>query len=96
MSNNVALANMLDLLRSKLGTCIDSTIGMGDLPVELPNGSNKSKIIFKNAIHTPEMAFTLILISRLDKAGYLVTFNKGMCTVKHPKAQMIVTIPYTE
>ena len=44
-------------------------IGMGDMHVELPNGSKKTKTVFKNAIHAPDMAFTLISISQLDKAG---------------------------
>ena len=37
------------------------------------------------------MAFTLILISRLDKAGYQVTFKKGMCTIFNLKGQVIAT-----
>ena len=109
-----AMAEQLDLPKSKLGTCINSgasrdycpdrakftnykpvqreittadgrtltAVGVGDLQLELPNGSGKTKTIFKNAIHAPEMAFTLISISRLDKAGYSITFNKGMCTIK--------------
>jgi hypothetical protein len=58
-----------------------NAIGMGDLQLELLNRSGKTVTIFKDAIHTPEMAFTLIFISRLDKAGFLVTFSKGMCTI---------------
>ena len=69
--------------------------GMGDLQLELPNGSNKSKMLFKNAIHTLEMAFTLISISRLNKAGFSATFCKGMCTMKNPSNQAIATIPHT-
>ena len=38
-------------------------IGMGDMHVELPNGSKKTKTIFKNAIHAPEMAFTFVMTS---------------------------------
>ena len=55
-------------------------VGMGDLEVDLPNGSKTTKMMFKNAVHAPEMAFTLISMSRLDKAGYQVAFKKGMCT----------------
>lgn len=69
---------------------------MGDLHIELPNGSNKTKAVFKNAIHAPEMAFTLISISQLDKAGYFITFNRGMCTIKNPKAQIIAIIPNSD
>ena len=71
-------------------------IGMGDMHVELPNGSKKTKTVFKNAIHAPEMAFTLISISRLDKAGYSVTFNKGMCTIKDKTGCVIATIPHSD
>ena len=117
-SDHAAIAESLDLPKSKLGTCVDSgasrdycpdrskftnyktverkittadgrsmkAVGMGDLHIELPNGSRKTKTIFKNAIHAPEMAFTLISISRLDKAGYSITFYKGMCTIKDSKS----------
>jgi hypothetical protein len=116
LSDYAAVANELNIPKSKLGTCIDSgathdycpdcskfsnywsierkittangqslsTIGIGDLHVKLPNGSQKTKITFKGSIHAPEMAFTLLPISRLDKAGYTVTFNRGMCTIKKP------------
>ena len=73
-----------------------SAIGMGDLYIELPNGSDKTKVISKNAIHTPEMAFTLISISRLDKVSYSIIFTKGMCTIKGPTSQTIATIPNSD
>ena len=127
-SDHVAVADKLDMLQSKLGTCIDSgasgdycpdqskfimyrtvhqkittangrlldAIGMGDLELELPNGSEKTKTIFKNAVHTPKMAFTLISISRLNRAGYSVTFNKGMCTIRNPQNSTIATIPHSD
>ena len=127
-SDHAAIAESLDLPKSKLGTCVDSgasrdycpdrskftnyktverkittadgrsmkAVGMGDLHIELPNGSRKTKTIFKNAIHAPEMAFTLISISRLDKAGYSITFYKGMCTIKDSKSRTIATIPHSD
>jgi gag-polypeptide of LTR copia-type/GAG-pre-integrase domain len=127
-SDYAAVANGLDILKSKLGTCIDSgathnycpnhskfsnyqsieckitmadgwslsTIGIGNLHVKLPNGSQKTKIMFKGAIHAPEMAFMLLSISRLDKAGYMVTFNRGMCTIKNPHSWTVATIPHSD
>ena len=71
-------------------------IGMGDLEIDLPNGSKTTKMTFKNAIHSPEMAFTLISISLLEKAGYQVNFKKGMCTIMNPKGQIIATIPHSD
>ena len=124
----MAVADELNLPRSKLGTYIDSstshdychdrtkftnykptqqeittangrimtTIGMGDLQIELPNSSQKTKTIFEGAIHAPDMAFTLLSISRLDKAGFSVTFKKGMCTIRNSKRKMITTIPHSD
>ena len=85
-------------IKQKITTADGQTLsaaGMGDLHIELPNGHEKTKIIFKNAIHAPNMAFMLISISRLNKAGYSVTFNKEMCTIQDPKCKTIATIPHS-
>ena len=127
-SDYTAVAEKLEVPKSRLGTCIDSgasmdycpdrarftnyksiqrkimtadgrtlmAIGSGDLHIELPNGSGKTKVVFKNAIHAPEMAFTLISISRLDQAGYTVTFKKRVCTIKDPNGKTIATIPHVD
>ena len=71
-------------------------VGMGDLEMELPNGSGTTKMKFEQAIHAPDMAFMLISISQLDKAGYKVTFNKGMCAIVDPKGHLITTIPHSD
>ena len=54
-------------------------IGMGDLDIELPNGSKTTNMMFKDAVHAADMAFTLISISRLDKSGYQVIFKSREC-----------------
>ena len=71
-------------------------IGMGDLDIELPNGLKTMNMMFKDAVHAADMAFTLISISRLDKSGYQVVFNKGMCKIMNPKGQVIATIPHAD
>lgn len=42
------------------------------------------------------MAFTLISVSRLDKAGYKVSFGKGMCSIMNPKGRTIATVPHSD
>ena len=69
---------------------------MGDLEIDLPNGSKVTKMMFKDAIHTPDMAFTLIAISKLDKARYKVVFHKSTCTIINLKGKTITTIPHSE
>ena len=50
----------------------------------------------RNTVHLPDTAFTLISISQLDKAGFSVLFNKGMCTIKDRSAKTIATIPNSD
>ena len=126
-SNYAAMAQILDVSKSRLETCMDSgaskdywpdctkftnyksvqrnittanertlnATGIGDLYLDLPNRSEKTSIVFKNAVHAPDMAFMLISISCLNKAGFSVTLNKGMCMVKDSKAKTIATIPHS-
>ena len=53
-------------------------------------------MIFKDAIHAPDMAFMLIAISKLDKAKYKVIFHKSNCTIIDPKGKTIMTIPHSK
>ena len=41
--------------------------GIGDVQFELPNGTGKTQALLKQAVHAPDMAFTLISISCLDR-----------------------------
>ena len=43
--------------------CALKAVGIGDIHIELLNGTEHTKALLKDAIHTPEMAFTLISIS---------------------------------
>ena len=68
-------------------------VGIGDICIELPNGTMHTKALHKDAIHAPEMAFTLISISQSDDANSSVTFTKAMCTIKDAKGHIMATIP---
>ena len=71
-------------------------LGIGDVLIDLPNGSGKTKAMLKNAIYTPDMAFTLISISCLDQVKCTVTFNNRMCTIKDPTGKTKATIPKSD
>jgi gag-polypeptide of LTR copia-type/GAG-pre-integrase domain len=71
-------------------------IGMGDLHIDLPNGSKRTAFTFKAAIHSPDLAFTLISVRRLDTAGYTVTFSKGMCQMVNKNGRTLATIPHSD
>ena len=71
-------------------------VSMGDLHLDLPNGSKRTPVIFKNAVHAPKMAFTLLSISKLDKSDHRVVFHKQMCTISDSKGRTIAKIPHSE
>ena len=64
--------------------CTLRAVGIGDVYIELPNGSKQTKAILKEVIYAPDIAFTLVSISRLDNAGSSITFSKGICIIKNP------------
>ena len=68
-------------------------VRMGNVIIKLPNGAKCTKIILKDAIYAPDMAFTLISTDDLDDAKCSVIFSKGMCTIKDPKAHTMATVP---
>jgi hypothetical protein len=71
-------------------------IGMGDLHLDLPNGSKRTAFTFKGAVHSPDLAFTLVSVRKLDTAGYTVTFGKGMCEIKNKSRHTLATIPHAD
>ena len=68
-------------------------LGKGDVRIELPNSAKRTKTILKEAIHAPDMAFTLILVGQLDDAKCSATFSGGMSTIRNPSGCTMVTIP---
>ena len=76
--------------------CTLKAVGIGNVRIELPNGSKHTKAMLKDVIYAPDMAFTLISISRLDNAECSVSFRKGMCTIKNPAGHTMVTIPRSD
>jgi hypothetical protein len=68
-------------------------VGIGDVCIDLPNGSKQTPALLKDAVYAPRMAFTLISVSCLDKADCSVIFRKGMCTIRNPKDHIMGTFP---
>ena len=71
-------------------------IGMGDLTIDLPNGTCQTMTIFKDIVHAPSMAFTLISISKLDKANFKVLFQNCLHTIIDPNSKTIAKIPHSK
>ena len=67
---------------------------IGEVAIELSNGSGKMKCILKETIYSPEMAFTLISAFCLDKAGCLTIFAKSQYTIKNSNGKVMPTLLY--
>ena len=61
-----------------------STIGKGDMVINVPNGPNTSQLHLTDVLYLPEVNYTLISIGRLDESGFTVTFGGGKCTPHGP------------
>ena len=68
--------------------------GMGDLRIRVPNGeSSYTPVILRDALHAPEMALTVVSISRIVKAGFSVSFEGNVCKIVSKKGTVVGRIP---
>ena len=76
--------NLRPLKGQNIHTTNDGVIpacGIGNVSIELSNGSGKTKCILNDTIYAPDMAFTLISVSRLDLANCSMTFTGSQCII---------------
>jgi hypothetical protein len=60
-------------------------IGRGDLPIKIPNGKHKTRILLTNVLYAPSMGATLVSISRLTRAGFAALFRGDTCRILDAK-----------
>jgi uncharacterized membrane protein len=70
-------------------------LSTGDMHIELSNGSKQTPFVLKDAVYAPEMAFMLILIRCLMRAGLSVNFIGNSCKIAYLNGQVIGTLPYS-
>ena len=71
-------------------------VRMGDLEIEVPNGTSPTLITLKDVLHAPDMGITIVSINRITKAGYSVTFNVDTCQIQDKSSKVIGTIPASQ
>lgn len=70
-----------------------SATGVGDMMVEVPNGTDTSQIRLTEVLYSPEVGYTLVSIGRIDDAGCTTTFANGRCTITAPTGRLLGQIP---
>ena len=76
------------------GNPVDA-IAVGDVKLQLPNGSQSTEVTMRNVFHVPSMTTTLISVGHLDKAGYLAHFGRGKYQIEAPDGTIIADLPLT-
>ena len=84
-----------DLPITTADRCTFKAIGTGDVRIDLPNGTGQTSFILKDAVYAPQMAFTLISIGCLTRAGLSVNFIGNICKIGYPNGRIVGTVPYT-
>ncbi|KAJ3758851.1 hypothetical protein EV360DRAFT_17662, partial [Lentinula raphanica] len=52
-------------------------VGRGRVRKTFENEDGKVVLTFEDALHTPDVSYNLVSISRMDKLGYQILFGKG-------------------
>jgi hypothetical protein len=68
-------------------------IGRGDVEIALPHGRETTCMVLRNVLHCPGIAFTLISMSVMDRAGYSFTLKNSWLSVYTPVGALISNIP---
>ena len=72
-----------------------STIGKGDLVIDIPSDNGTTQFRLQEVLYSPEVAYTLVSIGRLDEDGFLVTFGGGKCTIQDGNKEVVGVIQKT-
>jgi hypothetical protein len=64
--------------------------------INLPNGNKTTPVDLKECIHAPNLAFTLISVSRIARATNRVNFKAGHAVITHPKGHIMAKIPESQ
>ena len=68
-------------------------IGKEDMVIEVPNGVHSSQLRLTEALISPEVRYTLVLIGRLDKCRYTMTFSSSQCMISNNHDYTIGQVP---
>ena len=69
-------------------------LGKGDIKITFPNGNQKPTLVtLKEVYYSPIMAFTLISMSCVDRAGFSLLIKGGVCEIRTSASKVIGRIP---
>jgi hypothetical protein len=70
-------------------------VGMGEMTVNVPNGTDVSQIRLTEALYSPQVGYTLLSVGCLDDRCFSITFSGRKCTIRGLDGSHIGAIPKT-
>ena len=67
--------------------------GIGDVRIRVPNGQISTPVVLRDTLYAPDIALTVVSISRITKAGFTVSFEGKTCKITSPGGKTIGRIP---
>ena len=66
---------------------------MGKMTIDVPNGTDVSKLQLMEVLYSPDMGYTLVSVGKLNDKGFELTFSGRKCTIHGPMGEHIGAIP---
>ena len=70
-----------------------STIGKGELVIDVPNDNGTTELRLLEVLYSPEVAYTLVSIGRLDEDRFFARFGGGKCTIIDVNKEVVGVVP---
>jgi len=70
-----------------------SAVGMGEMIIDVPNGTDMSKLRLTEVLYSPDVGYTLVSVGKLNDKGFELTFSGGRCTIRGPMGEHIGAVP---
>ena len=72
-----------------------STIRKGELIIDISNNNDITQLRLQDILYSPEVAYMLVSVGRLDEEGFFVTFGGGSCTIRDENKELVGVIVKT-
>ena len=65
-----------------MNNCVFYVVSMGDLEIEVPNGTKNTKVLLHDALHMPDISLMVVSIGQIAKSSCAVQFEDGTCKIQ--------------
>jgi hypothetical protein len=70
-----------------------SATGRDEMVIDVPIGTNFSKLQLTEVLYSLEVGYTLISIRKLDEKGFSATFSGSKCMIRGPDGRCVGEVP---